>query len=183
MTGLLTSAALAVLLGWTGFALAGLLTDPPMAVLAGLVVGVVCVVMLRDTVALRGLVAVLAPFGVMLPALALRHMGMALGAPFAPFATAELVVFLLAYVGFLMAAFGVLPVDLYRFGYAPVPVGVMVLVLCAYGAVSGNLFLPLVAVLAQAAWVMGWGSSNWFDHVTHVLLVPVVIVVLVGRLI
>jgi hypothetical protein len=43
------------------------------------------------------------------------------------------------------------------------------------------VFLPLVAVLGQALWLMGWGSSNWFDHVLHAVLVPVTTVVLILR--
>ena len=64
----------------------------------------------------------------------------------------------------------------------PLSVAVMVLAVCAYGFVTGNWFLPLVAVLGQAAWVMGWGSSNWFDYVLHVVMWPVALVVLVGRI-
>jgi hypothetical protein len=60
-----------------------------------------------------------------------------------------------------------------------VPVAVMVLAVCAYGLWSGTLFLPLVAVLGQALWVAGLGSSNWFDHVLHAGLVPVAGVVLI----
>ena len=57
----------------------------------------------------------------------------------------------------------------------------MVLAVCIYELVTGNWFLAGVAVLGQLAWVMGWGSSNWFDMVLHVLLVPVAVVVLVMR--
>jgi len=37
----------------------------------------------------------------------------------------------------------------------------------------------LVAVAGQALWVAGRGSSNWFDHVLHALLLPVAGVVLI----
>ena len=80
---------------------------------------------------------------------------------------------------FLASAMGVLPVDLYRLGYAPGPVAAMVLAVCGYGLWSGALFLPLVAVAGQALWVAGRGSSNWFDHVLHALLLPVAGVVLI----
>ena len=58
----------------------------------------------------------------------------------------------------------------------------IVLAVCAYGALTGNLFLPAVAVTGQFFWVAGWGSGNWFDHVLHVLLVPVTAVELAVRL-
>lgn len=182
MTGLLTIGAAAILLGWTAFALTGLVADARAAMLAAAVCAA-CALILRDTQALRGAVAVLAPFGVMLPALALRDVASKMGVPALPFTPWELAGFLLAYGAFLAAAFGVIPVDMYRLGYAPLPVAVMVLALCAWGLVTGNWFLPLVAVIGQLGWVMGWGSSNWFDYVLHVLMIPVAVVALLGRLI
>ncbi len=181
MSGVLANIALGIVLAWVVFALAGWVVTPGLAVGLGVVVALAMVGLARDTLVPGGLVALLAPFGVMLPALALRHMGGSLGLPVVAFGTVEMIVFLGLYVAFLAASMGVLPVDPYRLGYAPVPVGVMVLVLCLYGALTGNPFLPLVAVLGQVAWVMGWGSSNWFDFVLHVVMVPVAVIVLVQR--
>jgi len=181
MSGVLANLALGIVLAWVIFALAGWIVAPWLAVGLGAVVALAVVVFARETLVPGGLVALLAPFGVMLPALALRHMGGSLGLPVVPFGTLEVAVFLGLYVGFLAASMGVFPVDPYRLGYAPIPVGVMVLVICLYGAWTGNPFLPLVAVLGQLAWVMGWGSSNWFDYVLHVMMVPVAVVVLVQR--
>lgn len=183
MTGMLTSLWLAVLLGWAGYCLLGTVIPAPLAAGLGGLAGVLAVLAFRDTVALRAMVAVLGPVGVVLPLLALRHVAGGLGLPVQGFPIAGLVAFLLAYLLFLAASMGVVPVDPYRLGYAPLPVAVMVLAVCALGAVQGNVFLPLLAVLAQGLWVAGWGSSNWFDHVLHVALVPVVAVVLIGRLI
>lgn len=183
MTGLGASAALAVLIGWAVFALAGWVAAPVLAAGLGAVAGAGLVVAFRDSLALGGAVALLAPMGVMLPAMALRHVAVRLGLPVPGFATWELAAFLVLYSGFLAAAFGVVPVDVYRLGFAPLPVAAMVLGLCGYGLVTGNWFLALVAVLGQGAWVMGWGSSNWFDHVLHAALWPVAAVVLVARLI
>jgi hypothetical protein len=100
-----------------------------------------------------------------------------------PFATVEILAFLAAHTAFLASAMGLWPVDLYRLGYAPRPVAAMVLAVCAYGLVSGSLFLPLVAVAGQALWLARLGSSNWFDHVLHAALVPVALLVLVLRLV
>lgn len=182
MIGALTYASVAILLGWVVYALVGLFTTVPVALIAGGVAGLLSVLVFRDTIAIRGFVALLGPIGIVLPLLALRHAAAGAGVAVAPFGTAELLVFVLLYMGFIAASIGVLPVDLYRHGYAPLPVAVMVLALCAYGALSGNLFIPFLAVSGQALWVMGWGSSNWFDHVTHALLVPVIFVVLILRL-
>lgn len=178
----LTSVFVAILTGWIIYALAGFAVSVPVAVILGAVIGGLSVLIFRDTLVVRGIVALLGPIGIVVPMLALRHVAVGMSVPLPAFGTPELLVFLVAYVGFLAAAMGVLPVDLYRFGYAPVPVAIMVLALCAYGALSGNFFVPLVAVAGQALWVAGWGSSNWFDHVLHASLVPVVMVVLVLRL-
>lgn len=183
MIGAMTLAALAVLIGWVIFALSGLVLSAPWAAGLGALIGAGAVLAFRDTVALRGAVAVLGPLGVVLPLLALRHVAGGLGLAIQPFPTPWLILFLLAYLAFLAASMGVLPADPYRLGYAPLPVAAMVLALCAWGAVQGNLFVPLLAVTAQALWLAGWGSSNWFDHVLHVALVPVVAVVLIGRLV
>lgn len=177
------SAAVAILLGWVVFAFAGLWVSAPVAVTAGAVAGVLCAGLARDTLGVTGVVAVMAPFGVMLPALAARHMAVALGMDIPGFTTPEIAVFLVLYVAFLCTAFGVIPVDLYRLGYAPGAVGAMVLALCAYAALTGNWFLAAVAVLGQVAWLMGWSSSNWFDLVLHVFLVPVAGVVLLLRMV
>ncbi len=173
-------AGLAVVLGWAGFALAGLWAGPLGASAAGAAVAAL-VLARRGGLVVSGAMALLSPVGVMLPALALRHMAAAWGLPVAPFATAELLIFLAAYGLFLASAMGLVPVDLYRLGYAPVPVAAMVLAVCGYGLWSGALFLPLVAVAGQALWVAGLGSSNWFDHVLHAMLVPVVVVALIAR--
>lgn len=170
--------ALALVMAWVGYALAGLFVTPMMALgVAGLLA--VAVLVLRGSLPVAGMMALLAPLGVMLPALALRHMAADLGMAVVPFGNLELLLFLLGYLVFLASAMGLVTVDLYRLGYAPVPVAVMVLAVCGYGALSGTVFLPVAAVLGQAFWVVGWGSSNWFDHVLHAVLVPVVAVVLI----
>lgn len=183
MIGLLTYASVAVLLGWIVYALTGLFASAKIALIAGGLIGALGVILFRDTLPIRGFVAVLGPIGIVLPLLALRHAAAGAGVAVTPFGTVELLVFVLLYMAFLATAMGVIPADIYRIGYAPVPVAIMVLALCAYGLVTGNVFVPLVAVLGQALWVMGWGSSNWFDHITHALLVPVILVVLILRLI
>ncbi|MEQ8255767.1 MAG: hypothetical protein RLO38_00190 [Roseovarius confluentis] len=183
MSGLGATVGVAVVLGWVVFALSGLVLSSSLAAGLAIVAAVLVGVLYRDTVAVNGAVAVLAPFGVMLPALALRHVAVSLGWDVPGFSGVEIAVFLCAYMAFLVCAFGVIPVDVYRFGYAPWPVAGMVLAVCLYALVTGNWFLAGVAFLGQLAWVMGWGSSNWFDLVLHVLLVPVAVVVLVLRVV
>ncbi|WP_129432273.1 hypothetical protein [Roseovarius sp. A46] len=177
MRGAFDHIGMAIVLGWAGFALAGLWVGPAVASAAGGVVSALVLVLQRST-PVAGAMALLSPLGVMLPALALRDLAAAWGLPVVPFGTAELLIFLAAYSAFLASAMGLVPVDLYRLGYAPWPVAAMVLAVCVYGIVSETLFLPLVSVAGQALWVARLGSSNWFDHVLHAMLMPVAVVVL-----
>jgi len=178
-----TQASVAIVLGWVVFAVTALVLPAWLALICAVAAGGVCATIWRKTVAVNGFVALLAPFGIMLPALALRDVAVEFGIPVPGFALLEILLFLLLYTGFLLAAFGKLPLDLYRYGYAPKPVAIMVLVVCAYSLLTGNWFLAAVVVLAQGVWALGWGSSNWLDHVLHVLLWPVAAVVLLTQLI
>jgi len=182
MRGALEWIGLALGLGWVAFALTGLWAAPLVASTTGGAFAAL-VLVLRHSLPVAGAMALLSPIGVMLPALALRHAAAAWGVPVAPFGTAELLLFLVVYAAFLASATGLVPVDLYRLGYAPAPVAAMVLAVCACGLWSGTLFLPLVAVAGQALWVAGLGSSNWFDHILHAVRVPVVLVALILRMV
>ncbi|MEO1139788.1 MAG: hypothetical protein AAFW87_10050 [Pseudomonadota bacterium] len=177
------SVALAALVVWAVFVLAGMALSPPLAAGLAVLAAVASVTVFRNSVPVAGAIAVLAPFGVMLPALAIRHVAVTLGIPVPGFSTIELFVFLVAYVAFLCTAFNILPFDLYRQGFAPWSVAGMVLLVCIYALVTGNWFLAGVAVFGQLAWVMGWGSSNWFDMMLHVLLVPIAAVALILRVV
>lgn len=183
MSALAGNLWLAVLIGWAAWGVLSLGVASPASMILGLVIGLTCAFGLRETVGLRAIVAVLGPIGVVLPLLVLRQMAGALGVPVMPFGTVELAVFLLAYLAFLATAMGVLPAEIYRLGYAPLWVGAIVLAICAYGLWQGSVFLPALAVLAQVLWVMGWGSSNYFDHILHVGLIPAVLIVLVTRIV
>lgn len=176
------SLAFGICAGWVGFALAGLVVPAGFAALIGGALGAALAWPLRHTILSSGAVAVLAPFGVLLPALALRHVAVGLGGEIPGFSALEIAVFLAAYLLFLVASFGLLPVDLYRLGYAARPVALMVLALCLYALATGNWFLAVVVVAGQAVWAAGWSSSNWFDTVLHVLLVPIAAIALLIRL-
>lgn len=177
---------LSVCTGWCVFMVAGLFLSPAASLVLGVMgagcVGLSHVVQGPARLPADGLIALLAPFGVMLPALALRQVLVANGLGIPGFSSAEILVFLLAYAVFLMASFGVLPIDLYRFGYAVWPVACIALALCLYALVTGNWFLAVVTVAAQGVWVAGWASENWFDTMLHVALVPVALITLLIRL-
>jgi len=179
---MMARASLTMILAWMAWGCAALFVAAPFSLLIGLSVALAVMMLFRQSLPVSGLMALLEPIGVILPLLILRQAAIALGWEMPVFASLELILFLLAYIMFLVTAFGLLPFDLYRLGYAPMPVAVMVLALCAYGLWSGNWFIALAAVIAQALWVARQGSSNWFDHILHVALIPVVVTVLIARL-
>jgi len=137
----------------------------------------------RRSMVVGAFVAILEPVGCALPFLALRHIAPSVGVDIVPFSTIEIGVFLVTYIGFLSASLGAIRLDPYRLGYRPWPVALVALGLVALGGVTGNLFYPLVAVCGQALWLLRLGSSNYFDHILHAVLVPVAIVELVSRLV
>ena len=139
MISALTYASVAILLGWVAYATTGLVISSTIALIIGAAVGGLAVLVFRDTIVVRGVIAVLGPIGIVLPLLALRHVAAGLGVTVAPFGTLELLVFVLVYMGFIATSMGVIPLDIYRLGYAPLPVGVMVLAMCLYGALTGSL--------------------------------------------
>ena len=183
MTGRLTYIWLSIVLAWAAFMAFSAVLSPVAAVLSGALIGGGATHVLRNSRALGGIVAVLEPIGVVLPLLALWHMAGALGADLPRLSTLELLIFIIVWSGFLAASMGVVRAEPYRLGYAPVPVGVMVLMVCLYGALTGNPLLPLIAVAGQTLWMLRLGSSNWFDHVAHAVLVPVAVVALIGRIV
>ena len=73
--------------------------------------------------------------------------------------------------GFLLifSAIGVLPFDIYRYGYEPLPVGVIAVVLALLALWRKHLLLCLSVPLALMLWMFNVASSNFFDHVFHVL--------------
>ncbi len=182
MSGVGAKLDLGIVLGWVVYCLSGFFLHAPLAAGLGIALGLTISFGLNRNLIIGGAIAVLAPFGVMLPALALASMAAGIGVEVVQFSAWELLAFLLLYTAFLTSAFGVIPVDIYRLGYAPLPVAGMVLAVCLYGLLTGNWFLSLVAVLGQVFWVMKWGSSNWFDYVLHVLLWPVALISLISRL-
>lgn len=183
MSARLTDASLALILAWLSWGVMSFFAGPFIGVPIGLVSGVAAVFYLRSSMALRGLVAVLEPMGIVLPILILRQMLGAIGVPFEPFGGLELFLFLLLYIPFLACAFDLLPFDPYRLGYRALPVAGVALVICLLALLSGQWVLALIAVAGQGLWVFRLGSSNYFDHILHVTLVPVAVVVLIARIV
>lgn len=155
---------------------------PPLRAL-GFGVLILAVVALLGHELLFILIAVLAPLGVVLPGLALQDIWLRCRdtAQTRRFSTIELTLFAGLYAGFLAASIGVVSFDPYRVFYDPVAGAVLAFFACGYALWRGHVALAVMVVLGQLAWALGLGSSNFIDHVAHVLLVPVIAVILTKR--
>lgn len=124
------------------------------------------------------LVAVLAPFGVILPALALQRLAAWGGLIAPPWRKGDLLLLLAAHVLFFALSLGLGPIDPYRFGYDPIW-GSLIAFAVLLGLVwRGQLWLAGAALLGQILWSCGIGPENIFSHLTHALILPVLAVAL-----
>ena len=125
-----------------------------------------------------GLTALFAPFGVLLPALCARSMARSLGLRVMPFHWTDLFLFLVLHGILISASSGLLPSDIYAYGYAPVGAMALALITCIWGFLRENLFMPGVALIATLLWVADIGSSNAFDNFAHLTLWPLALIAL-----
>jgi hypothetical protein len=118
------------------------------------------------------MVAVLAPFGLLLPALAIRDVLGRTGLRVERFHPLEILLALAALTLFIASSIGVFPFDPYRLGYGVLVPAIVSLCLVMW-AVLRHHWLILIAILAaQTLWVWGVYGNNFFDHLFHALIVP-----------
>lgn len=130
------------------------------------------------------LIAIFAPFGILLPTLALQDIARKCKVyDFGTYPVHELVLVLIIYVAFLSASIGVFHFDPYRFGYSPAIGSSIALTACGYALWRGYYVIAVALILGQIAWTFDLGSSNYFDHMTHVIIVPIIFIVLVKKVI
>lgn len=129
----------------------------------------------------EGLLAVFAPFGVMLPALALgRGLAMWGHAPM-PWRSGDLIVVLVLYLAFLVASLDGVGINPYGWGYTPLGAAIAGVALAALALWRGRWCVAAAVPVAQGLWLAEIGPENFFDLVSHALLVPVVGIVLLRR--
>lgn len=116
--------------------------------------------------------AVLAPFGAMLPALCLRSSLRRVGwvAPDVP--RADLLVFAGLMIFVILGAFGLVPVFAYGWFYGGIGPAVLAVALAAWALWRGQIVVLIAVAVAQVLWLADLGSSNFYDHVAHFALIP-----------
>lgn len=166
---------------WVAFRVISLIRPGFLALWSSL--ALVCAAFIIASESLFLIVAVLAPFGAMLPALALQNIvGRLQDRAHRVFPTSELAIVLIVYVAFLSASMGVFEFDPYRYGYFPLFGSAAAFVICGYALWRGYHYVAIASVVGQIAWIFDVGSSNYFDHITHVMVIFVIATVLAKRL-
>lgn len=117
--------------------------------------------------------AVFAPFGFLLPALAIRDVAGRNGIKIAPFHVLEIAVAMFATALFIAASIGVFTFDPYRLGYGPLVPGALALVGILWTLYRKHFLIAAAILAAQITWSFGFLSPNFFDLVLHALVVPI----------
>lgn len=125
------------------------------------------------------MVAVFAPFGILLPALALRDVVGRLGGAVMRFHPTEITVVLGLGALYIAASIGVFPIDPYRWGYGVLVPGIVALVGILWSLWRRHFIVTGAILVAQIVWAFGGLSPNFFDLIFHALLEPVCAVWLV----
>ena len=179
MTGAYATLGLVLVLGWCVWRLGRRWWPGVGGIAAGLIVAAAFVFLGGQASAVT--MAVLAPLGAVLPALALRDMAAGAGHPSPRLPSVDLAVVGALHAVFLAAAMGAVRFDPYRFGYDPAWGSVFALCCIAYLAWRRQAVLAAAVLVGQALWIGDVGPSNMADHALHMLLVPIVLIVLLGR--
>ncbi len=171
MTAVYELCAAAVVFGWCISRILGLVVSPARATALGYGLAAVIVLLSYSSFLTGMFTALLAPYGVLLPALALQNSARHLGFHTKPYSIAEMLAAFGLYLFFLMASAGVFEWDPYRYGYGGQGAAIVAVLLSGYALWRGHIVLLGVVILAQALWLLDIASSNLFDHLSHVLLV------------
>ncbi|WP_299732166.1 hypothetical protein [uncultured Tateyamaria sp.] len=163
---------------WIGFRVALTVSQLKVALGLGVVVAVASLV-LPSVMPL--MVAILAPFGFLLPALALRDVLGRTWIEIAPFHTLDVILVLIVSTLFIAASIGVFTVDPYRMGYGPLAPAVVTLVGILWTLWRRHFFILATLLAAQITWTFGYLSTNFFDLILHAILVPVCVIWLIKR--
>lgn len=125
------------------------------------------------------MVAMLAPIGVILPALAVRDIFGKAGRISERFHLAEVTIAFCLTTIFIAASIGVIAFDPYRYGFGVLAPALLSLVGVGWAIIRGHHVVALAILLAQGLWVTGLSGHNFFDYSLHALLVPVTLLWLV----
>ncbi len=149
--------------------LSRLMASPRRAVLAAMLISIVDNVLLQGASVNLMLVAILEPLPVTMVVYGVAYLARPFGLALPPWSKAELVITILAGLLLMLSGTGVLPIDIYRYGYEPQPVAIMAVCLALLALWRKHVLLSLSVPLALVMWLFDIASSNFFDQVFHML--------------
>lgn len=149
--------------------LSRLMASPRRAVLAAMLISIVDNVLLQGASVNLMLVAILEPLPVTMVVYGVAYLARPFGLALPPWSKAELVITILAGLLLMLSGTGVLPIDIYRYGYEPQLVAIMAVCLALLALWRKHVLLSLSVPLALVMWLFDIASSNFFDQVFHML--------------
>ena len=162
--------AIGLLITWLVYrTVRGFVSGPTALALGG---GLAALLLVFGQPPMSMLVAVLAPMGFMIPALIGRDIAAGFGAPVTPLGVWDVGLALVVCTALTLATLGFLHVDLYRLGYLPFSGSLIALLAIAYCLFRRHFWLAAVLLAGQAVWVADIGSTNLFDYIGHLLIIP-----------
>lgn len=118
------------------------------------------------------MVSLLSPLPVLIPVYALGLLAGPFGFRPGWWPRADLAVALVALLTLILSAIGHIGFDIYRYGYEAWPVAIIAAGMAALALWRNHMLLLVGIVLGQILWMLEIGSTNFFDHVSHILLIP-----------
>ncbi len=122
-------------------------------------------------------VATFEPFGVVLPAVCLastlRRVGVLNYPQITPWEKLGIAA-LLTFV--VLGTLGLIAPNPYALFYTGLAPALLALSVGAWAALRAQPHILVAVLLAQVLWLLDIGSSNLYDHLTHVLLIPALVV-------
>jgi hypothetical protein len=121
-------------------------------------------------------IATLEPFGVMLPALCLRSSARKVGWQDEAVPSVDKLVLAGLMSVVIAGSFGVLPVFPYGWFYAGIGPAALAVGLALWALWRRQIVVLIAVTLGQVLWLLDVGSSNFYDHVAHLVLIPALVI-------
>lgn len=173
-----------IIVGWCLARIFLLFLKPIIAVFVGYLFAIVVLLLLRETSPILMFFAIFSPIGVVLPAIAIQNSLKTIGFQFVQFSRIEIATVFVLFLAYILASIGFVNWDPYRYGYSAVGVGIVSITISTYCFIRGHIVLLAAIFISQILWYLEIGSSNYYDNIGNMLLIPILpLVLLTGKIV